>query len=131
MFSAWAPIPTISKLAAVARFFRFAKHIRKLYSTGSSSVPMGIREAEARRAATLVRRHSHAGPVLKTFPDGFMPFVGAEVKAVFEELKQSVSPGPCPLSMAQGCASGSQADSRIDLEYLSQPPDSRIRDSQV
>src|SRR4029434_7652282 len=32
------------------------------------------------------------GPLLKTFPDGFMPFVGAEVKAVFEELKQVVSP---------------------------------------
>ena len=32
------------------------------------------------------------GPLLKTFPDGFMPFVGAEVKAVFEELKQTVSP---------------------------------------
>jgi LmbE family N-acetylglucosaminyl deacetylase len=29
---------------------------------------------------------------LKEFPDGFMPFAGSEVKAVFEELKQSVSP---------------------------------------
>ncbi|MGA8143047.1 MAG: PIG-L family deacetylase, partial [Candidatus Acidiferrales bacterium] len=32
------------------------------------------------------------GPLLKTFPDGFMPFVGAELKAVFEELKKSISP---------------------------------------
>jgi LmbE family N-acetylglucosaminyl deacetylase len=32
------------------------------------------------------------GPLLKTFPDGFMPFVGAEVKMVFEELKREVSP---------------------------------------
>ena len=31
-------------------------------------------------------------PLLKNFPDGFMPFVGAEVKAVFEELKQTISP---------------------------------------
>jgi hypothetical protein len=30
--------------------------------------------------------------ILKTFPDGFMPFVGADIKTVFEELKQAVSP---------------------------------------
>jgi LmbE family N-acetylglucosaminyl deacetylase len=54
---------------------------------------IGVRGAEARRAAILFGGATAAeGPVLKTFPDGFMPFVGAEVKAVFEELKQSVSP---------------------------------------
>ena len=31
-------------------------------------------------------------PVFKTFQDGFLPFVGAEVKAVFEELKREISP---------------------------------------
>jgi LmbE family N-acetylglucosaminyl deacetylase len=55
---------------------------------------IGAREAEARRAAGMfVNSAALKGPLLKTFPDGFMPFVGAEVKAVFEELKQSVSPG--------------------------------------
>lgn len=50
---------------------------------------IGVRESEAQRAAALF-----AGPRLKTlllkpFQDGFMPYVGAEVKAVFEnELKQ-------------------------------------------
>src|SRR6266498_747853 len=54
---------------------------------------IGAREAEARRAAMLFAGSKVLkGPLLKTFPDGFMPFVGAEVKAVFEELKQSVSP---------------------------------------
>jgi LmbE family N-acetylglucosaminyl deacetylase len=54
---------------------------------------IGTRETEARRAASLfVGSATLKGPILKTFPDGFMPFVGAEVKAVFEELKQSVSP---------------------------------------
>ena len=54
---------------------------------------IGVREAEARRAAILFGGATAAeGAVLKTFPDGFMPFVGAEVKAVFEELKQKVSP---------------------------------------
>lgn len=53
---------------------------------------IGVRDAEARRAADLFAGEKGLkGPILKTFPDGFMPFVGAEVKAVFEELK-SVSP---------------------------------------
>jgi LmbE family N-acetylglucosaminyl deacetylase len=53
----------------------------------------GVREAEARHAALLfVGATALRGPWLKTFPDGFMPFVGAEVKAVFEELKHEVSP---------------------------------------
>ena len=53
----------------------------------------GVRAAEAQRAAELfVGPTGLRGPLLKTFPGGFMPFVGAEVKAVFEELKQAVSP---------------------------------------
>jgi LmbE family N-acetylglucosaminyl deacetylase len=54
---------------------------------------LGVRAAEAQRAAELFAGMSAVGgPLLKTFHDGFMPFVGAEVKAVFEELKQEVSP---------------------------------------
>jgi LmbE family N-acetylglucosaminyl deacetylase len=53
---------------------------------------IGVRETEARAAATLfVSQISLKGPLLKAFPDGFMPFVGSEVKQVFEELK-AVSP---------------------------------------
>jgi LmbE family N-acetylglucosaminyl deacetylase len=53
----------------------------------------GDRAEEALRSAEMF-----VGPtrlkslLLKTFPDGFLPFVGAEVKAVFEQLKQTVSP---------------------------------------
>jgi LmbE family N-acetylglucosaminyl deacetylase len=48
----------------------------------------GVRAAEAQRAAKLFAgSNSLHGPVLKTYQDGFMPFVGAEVKAVFEDLK--------------------------------------------
>jgi LmbE family N-acetylglucosaminyl deacetylase len=51
-----------------------------------------IRDAEARRGVELFAGHRASGkPLVKTFPDGFMPFVGAEVKTVFEELK-SISP---------------------------------------
>jgi LmbE family N-acetylglucosaminyl deacetylase len=54
---------------------------------------IGVREAEAQRAAELfVGPTRLKGPLLKAFRDGFMPFLGAEVKATFEELKQSVSP---------------------------------------
>jgi LmbE family N-acetylglucosaminyl deacetylase len=53
----------------------------------------GVREAEARRAVALFAGSTTLkGLLLKAFPDGFMPFVGAEVKAAFEELKQTVSP---------------------------------------
>ncbi len=54
---------------------------------------IGVREGEARRGAALFAGAGLAGePLLKAFPDGFMPYVGADVKAVFEELKQRASP---------------------------------------
>src|SRR5215467_11619320 len=44
----------------------------------------GIRASEAQRAVALFAGTSAVrGPLLKTFQDGFMPFLGAEVKAVF------------------------------------------------
>lgn len=53
----------------------------------------GVRATEAQCGAVRFTSSAHlAGPVLKTFQDGFLPFVGAEVKAVFEELKKEISP---------------------------------------
>jgi LmbE family N-acetylglucosaminyl deacetylase len=53
----------------------------------------GVREAEARRGAELFSDCAQLQkPVLKQFRDGFMPFDGAAVKDVFEDLKQRVSP---------------------------------------
>jgi LmbE family N-acetylglucosaminyl deacetylase len=53
----------------------------------------GIRAAEAQCAAVRFTGSAHLrDPVLKTFPDGFLPFVGSDVKTVFEELKNDVSP---------------------------------------
>jgi LmbE family N-acetylglucosaminyl deacetylase len=49
----------------------------------------GQREREARHAAQLFAGRQLKAQFLKAFQDGFMPFVGSEVKAVFEtELKQ-------------------------------------------
>ncbi len=54
---------------------------------------VGEREVEARRAASaFVNPTALKEPILKKFRDGFLPFLGAEVKTVFEELKQSISP---------------------------------------
>lgn len=53
----------------------------------------GVREQEARHAAGLFTKNAVLnGPLIRTFPDGFMPFVGAELKRVFEELKTAISP---------------------------------------
>ena len=53
---------------------------------------LGVRNAEAQRGATLFAgKNVVQAPLLKEFQDGFMPFMGREVKAVFEELK-SISP---------------------------------------
>jgi LmbE family N-acetylglucosaminyl deacetylase len=54
---------------------------------------LGVREAEARRGAELfVGSRRLEGPVLKTFPDGFLPFIGAQIKTCFEEMKNVMSP---------------------------------------
>jgi LmbE family N-acetylglucosaminyl deacetylase len=54
---------------------------------------VGVREAEAKAAvAHFVPADQLKGPQLKTFRDAFMPFLGAEVKGVFEQLKAAVSP---------------------------------------
>jgi LmbE family N-acetylglucosaminyl deacetylase len=48
----------------------------------------GIRKTEAQRAAELFAGPSHLqGPFLQSFRDGFMPFEGADIKKLFEELK--------------------------------------------
>src|SRR5262249_52141019 len=54
---------------------------------------IGVREAEAKRGAALFAgTTSQQVSWLKGFRDGFMPFLGAEVKEVFEDLKRTVTP---------------------------------------
>jgi LmbE family N-acetylglucosaminyl deacetylase len=53
----------------------------------------GVRKAEAECAAELFAgRNRLASLVLKEFPDGFLPYIGADVKATFEELKRATNP---------------------------------------
>src|SRR6202020_1730426 len=52
----------------------------------------GVRATEAQCAAARFAGSSRLkNLVLKTFPDGFLPFVGAEVKTVFEDLRKEIS----------------------------------------
>ncbi len=53
---------------------------------------IAVRKAEAQRAAESFAGSRLERLLLKDFRDGFMPYVGSDVKAVFEELKQTVSP---------------------------------------
>jgi LmbE family N-acetylglucosaminyl deacetylase len=54
---------------------------------------IGVRKAEAQQGAKSFASANRLGySHFKDFPDGFMPFVGSDVKKVFEELKQAVSP---------------------------------------
>lgn len=52
----------------------------------------GLRETEARRAAGYFAGAHLQSIRLKTFKDGFMPWVGAEVKAVFEDELKGIKP---------------------------------------
>ncbi len=54
---------------------------------------IGTRKAEAQRGAELFAGSQRLqGVRLESFPDGFMPYVGGDVKTVFEDLKRSVFP---------------------------------------
>jgi LmbE family N-acetylglucosaminyl deacetylase len=53
---------------------------------------IGVREGEAAKAATLFAGSQLRTRLLKTFPDGFMPYVGGEVKTFFEKELKQISP---------------------------------------
>jgi len=52
----------------------------------------GVREAEARRGAELFAGARVKTALLQRFQDGFMPYVGGEVKTVFEKELKRLSP---------------------------------------
>lgn len=52
----------------------------------------GDRNEEARRSAELFTSSCDAQVMIKNYRDGFLPFVGGEVKGFFEDLKAQVEP---------------------------------------
>ena len=72
---------------------RLAEHYPELqvYWVVLSSSP--VREKEARTSADrFLRGIRHKEIVIKDFRNSFFPFVGAQIKEYFEELKRQVSP---------------------------------------
>jgi LmbE family N-acetylglucosaminyl deacetylase len=53
---------------------------------------LGVRETEARRAAASFGGKRVKTLSLQTFEDGFMPYVGGEIKAVFERELKHITP---------------------------------------
>lgn len=53
---------------------------------------IGTRAAEARNAAKLFATSHLKEPILKEFQDGFMQYVGSEVKGIFEKELKQISP---------------------------------------
>jgi LmbE family N-acetylglucosaminyl deacetylase len=52
----------------------------------------GVREREARASAELFMAGANAEVLVHGFRDGFFPYVGGEVKDIFEELKDRLEP---------------------------------------
>lgn len=53
----------------------------------------GTRAEEAKQSAALfLESASHSQVILKSFRDGFFPYIGGEIKDFFEELKGEISP---------------------------------------
>lgn len=50
------------------------------------------RERECRQSAEAFLQNSRYKIIIKGFRDGFLPFVGAEVKDYFEQLKEQINP---------------------------------------
>ena len=69
----------------VLRMIAQSKHI-EFYWLVLSSNPQRAREAE-RSAKAFLGGARHKTVVVKSFRDGFLPYIGAPVKEVFEEMK--------------------------------------------
>ncbi len=53
---------------------------------------LGVGAAEARRAAEMFAGSRLKEPLLQSFPDGFLPYAGGEVKTVFEKELKPIAP---------------------------------------
>ena len=60
-----------------------------------------------------------------------MPFVGAEIKTVFEELKQSISPDLIFTHNRKDAHQDHRLICGVDVEHISGSFDSGVRDSKI
>ena len=84
---------TTSRSGAAERSSRSSRRIRSSRSTGWCSRRPASAAAEARASAEAFLAGAAAARVqVHEFRDGFLPYVGGEVKEVFEDLKRRVDP---------------------------------------
>ena len=88
----------------------------------------GTRRGRAPR--TLPRGRGGRRGRVHGFRDGYMPYVGGEVKDVFEELKRRRA-GPRPHAHARRPAPGPSPRLRAHVEHVPRSPDPRVRDPEV
>ena len=91
----------------------------------------GERAGEARRSAEAFLEGAAATEVIvHDYRDGFLPYVGGEVKQVFEDLK-GLRAGSRLHPLLERPPPGSPPRRGADLEHLPEPPRPRIRDSEI
>ena len=98
-------------------------------STGSCS-PRRVSGAEEARAsaAAFLAGAADARVEVHGFRDGFLPYVGGEVKDVFEELKDQRRPAGRLHARGLRLPPGPSTRVRADVEHVPPPPDPRVRD---
>ena len=92
----------------------------------------GIRKEEAESSAGRFLRGAGSKTIeVRSFRDGFFPYVGADIKDFFEDLKKSVDPDHHFHSPRTRLASRPSPPVRADVEHVSRPLDPGIRDPEV
>ena len=93
------------------------------------------RASAARRRARAPRRSRQGSRPRESrciaFRDGFLPYVGGEVKEVFEDLKARVDPQIVFTHAGYDFHQDHRLASRADVEHVPEPPDPRVRDPEV
>lgn len=90
------------------------------------------RREEARRAAERVTAGAKERQIIiHEFRDGFFPYIGADIKRSFEQLKQDVQPDLIFTHCRGDLHQDHRLHQRTHLEHLSQPSDPGIRNPQI
>ena len=90
----------------------------------------GAREREARASAEAFLG-AGGEVIVHGFRDGFLPYVGGEVKDVFEELKRWLDPDLIFTHRRHDLHQDHRLVVRAHLEHVARSPDPRVRDPQV
>ena len=101
-------------------------------STGSCSARRRCARPKRGRAPTGSSIGcAHKEVVIKDFRNSFFPFIGAQIKEFFEELKAQVTPDLVLTHYRGDLHQDHRLIVRADVEHVSRPPHPRVRDPEV